>query len=152
MLVAVDPGVHACGVAVFLRGGQLERAAYVTCAGGGPVAVAGEVRDWFGSLVADRIVIERPQVYIPRLMKGDPNDLINLAMVVGALLATLHGPGETVLPASWKGQVPKDIMVNRIKKRLAPEELARAMLPKTKDLQHNVFDAIGIGLWAVGRL
>jgi hypothetical protein len=52
-----------------------------------------------------------------------------------------------VLPNKWKGNLPKKICKDRCKAVLTPEELARV---KTED--HNVWDAIGIGLWYLGRL
>ena len=148
MLVAVDPGVHACGVAVF-RDTKLERAAYVE-SGGGPLQLRDAVKHWLALTEPARLVVEKPQVYQARLQKGDPNDLIDLAVVVGTML-TILPDSETVLPARWKGQVPKEIMNVRVMSKLAPAEEARVSWPKAR-LRHNVIDAIGIGLWAVGRL
>jgi len=153
MIVAIDPGVHACGVAVF-RDAVLERAEYIDILHqGGPVALARAVAAWTGGATAiGRVVVEKPQVYVRRLSKGDPNDLIDLAVVVGALLATVQGVGETVLPQRWKGSVPKDIMNARILGRLSDAEKQRIVYPKRKTLGHNVVDSVGIGLWALKRL
>jgi hypothetical protein len=45
-------------------------------------------------------------------------------------------------------------MVERIKARVGerPEERERVQLPRAKDKHHNVWDAVGVGLHAVGRL
>lgn len=95
----------------------------------------------------DALVIERPQVY--RNGKGDPNDLITLAITCGKIEA-LYRDVQEVLPNTWKGNVPKDIHHRRILDKLSPRELAVIpFLPATK--RHNMVDAIGIGLWYLYR-
>jgi hypothetical protein len=59
---------------------------------------------------------------------------------------------ELVQPRQWKGTVDKDVMIERIKTSLDLSEMKNVCLPKAKGLHHNVWDAIGIGLWASGRL
>jgi hypothetical protein len=101
-----------------------------------------------------RAVVELPQVY-NRRGAGDPNDLIAVAVTVGRIAQALGPltPCEFVHPHDWKGSVPKKVMLGRIEKRLDENELLvlnRAdVIPS---LRHNVLDAIGIGLWEVGRL
>lgn len=94
------------------------------------------------------LVIEKPQIYQGRKQKGDPNDLIDLAMVVGAWRHE-HPYTELVKPRQWKGQVPKAVMTKRILSKLTDAELA--VLGDLKS-NHNVVDAVGIGLWKLGRL
>lgn len=98
------------------------------------------------------ILVEKPQVYVGAKNKGDPNDLIDVALVVGAVLAafpdgemTGFNP-ETVKPAGWKGQVPKDVCKRRLQKELSTAESEIAIWSN-----HNVVDAIGIGCWRLGR-
>lgn len=140
VLLAIDPGVST-GCAVF-RDGELADA------WNGEPKVA-----WF-----DRVVIELPQVYTSRLMKGDPNDLITLAVRVGRYTERLTphaGALEHVKPATWKGQVPKDIHHNRMIKRLGVAEaylLASVLEPMAEKPREDVCDAVALGLWALGRL
>jgi hypothetical protein len=96
------------------------------------------------------LVIEKPQVY--QSMKVDPGDLIDLAIVVGRIIG-LSGREVTLYkPSQWKGQTPKAIHHERIKKLLSADELSRVVLPKAKKtLGHNVWDAIGLGLFHLGR-
>lgn len=96
-------------------------------------------------------IVEKPQVYTGAgKSKGDPNDLISVALVVGAVLevamGTYHSHVQTVLPAMWKGSVPKRITLSRLQKELSTEEHA-----VVKWSNHNVVDAIGIGCWKLGR-
>jgi hypothetical protein len=97
--------------------------------------------------------------------------LLSLAGVVGAVFgAAKHGSFHTVTPPEWKGNLDADAMISRIRGRLVGKEAWRILYPEKTCaacrshtppfvpckvracLAHNVFDAIGIGLWAVGRL
>lgn len=146
MLVAIDPGVRRMGVAGFDLKGELLYA-FLACGDKWPETIQA-VRDWVVDRddVCDRLVVEKPQVYVQRKLKGDPNDLIDVAVVVGALISSF-GFGNFTLyrPHEWKGQVPKEVAVERIKAALSDKELQRLELP-AKSYQHNVYDAIGIGL------
>lgn len=156
MLLAVDPGLRGCGVALF-SGQNLIRCAYLRGSkdakdGAAWACMAQEVWEWAGA-DATRIVSEFPKVYSAGKSKGDPEDLLQLAGVVGALSALFSGTVQVVRPYEWKRQVPKDIMTSRIINRLTgPEgEVARHGMP-ARSYQHNVWDAIGIGLHALGRI
>jgi len=106
----------------------------------------------------DHLAIEFPRVRDKRTQrrakKGtDPNDLVDLAGIVGAILATVDAVSTVWLPEEWKGQVPKEIHNARAIARLSPEELVNVpKRPRAKDFDHNVVDAIGIGLHYSGRL
>lgn len=118
------------------------------------------------------LVYERPQIYTWAKGKGDPNDLIGLAGVGAALTGRLAAlvPHFTVLtpkPDEWAGQISKVCPVckgkakrkcktcegsafrtprgQRIMARLDAAE--RALVPD----QHDALDAVGIGLFALGR-
>lgn len=102
------------------------------------------------------VVCELPQVYRNAQSKGDPNDLIKVAVEVGQWKerALRYGcPWTEVKPAYWKGQVPKPVHHARILRTLNERERAYVegiKLPASK--MHNVMDAIGLGLWKLGRL
>ncbi len=175
--LAVDPGLRGCGVALFmpyLYAGvdgdpKLARAAYVPNPfkmGKGPdswLAMARAVQKWLPipATDIDSLVIEGQHIYGATKMGAsagaDPNDLLELAGVAGCLYAILDPKvRQRVEPREWKGQISKVICQLRVNKRLSPEEAARIVLPPTRgdrpsELAHNVYDAIGIGLWAVGR-
>lgn len=96
-------------------------------------------------------VIELPQVYQTARQSGRQSDLIDLAVIVGAILqsANRHATKvHLVQPATWKGgQTPKNIQAKRTREILTTDELQRVSLPTAKRLHHNVWDAIGIGIW-----
>lgn len=101
------------------------------------------------------LVVEIPQVYQGSKQKGDPNDLIQLAAcagyTVGRLSRELPLEPRGVRPSEWKGQVPKEAHHDRVKGRLGPGELLNVALPSAASLHHNVWDAVALGLWALGR-
>lgn len=147
LLLSVDPGVKACGMAVW-QDGQLLSASMESdlCCFPGFVTLHSLCYkvDW--------LAIEKPQVYRQSRLKGDPNDLIDVAIVVGQVMARVDRPADLYRPRDWKGTVDKNVMCRRIESRLDVNERASVWLPKAKSLQHNVWDAIGIGLHHLKRL
>jgi hypothetical protein len=102
------------------------------------------------------VVIELPQVYPFGQGKGDPNQLITLAVIVGDLRGFYRRQGcivQLVKPRTWKGTVPKKIHNERVLRKLSSEELdILPKRPRAKDYDHNMVDAIGLGLWALQRM
>ncbi len=158
MILTIDAGVTCCGWATWkhskLFACGLSRTQKTT--------IEERARDHeFEFRKIDRLVIEKPEVYQQRFWKGDPRDLIDLAMIVGAIIK--EAPPEvliqTVFPKQWKGQVPREVEGNRTRKKLDSTELALTKKPEVygrpttapPSLIHNMFSAIGIGLWVVGR-
>jgi hypothetical protein len=158
MLISVDPGLRACGVAAWNAATKsLVHAGFVINQGTGWVSMVDAVRFAVGLIspaaVATanvQLAIEIPQVYGRALWKGDPNDLIDLAGLVGAFVHCFP-EGRVYRPAEWKKQVTKEVTEHRAKKRLTEEELSRVVLPSAKGLRHNVWDAVGIGLHHLER-
>ena len=151
----MDPGLRGCGVAEF-DGYDLKRAAYVKNpveTGRGYVAhqAMGTAAHMWASLESEVALVEHPRVYPGSAQqKGDLNDLLDV-VAVGACIARYFQKPVTVFPADWKGNVPKDVMTERIRRALTDEE--RARIEKCPaSLMHNVLDAIGIGLWTLGRI
>lgn len=99
-------------------------------------------------------VVELPRVYPQKQWKGDPADLIQVAVTAGQLVQVLAPwcDVQLVEPHAWKGSVPKDVMTRRIRALLDDDERAiveRCGAPSS--LRHNVLDAAGIALWKAGR-
>lgn len=152
-LVAIDPGLRHCGVALFVVH-EAPRAALVRNSeleARGPLthlrmaeAVSKQLRAWGVPFASMRLAIEFPRIY-PQSdqQKGDLNDIVELGGVVSAIVSWLAVEDVQVLyPQDWKAQVPKKLMTERIKKRAA--------WCASKD--HNVLDAVGIGLFALGEM
>ncbi len=140
-LMSVDPKGHGS-----LRG----KPGFAWFDNGELAAVLGK----FSLVACDILVIELPQVYQHGRSKGDPNDLIRVAFYAGAVAGALGyfgglltGKLLTPTPGDWKGQVPKAIHHERIRRVLSTKELGLV-----SRVDHNVMDAVGLGLWALGRL
>jgi hypothetical protein len=165
-LICLDPGLRSCGVAIFkdsvLWKTLLPRSPDMHTRGPGAWKLMAEQFDeaikeaiqgeTFDESDFFHFVSEVPQVYLARKIAVDPDDLIQLAGVVGACLASVPGDAVGYYPREWKKQMPKDIHHRRIRKRLAAGELA--ILEATHcppSLIHNVIDAVGIGLFHLAR-
>jgi hypothetical protein len=155
-IVSIDPGVHEIGFALW-QDDVLWNAGMLPSPFDNPEA-------WRAKNVwtVDTIVIERPQVYERplktkngRVVDIDKNDLITLALVAGevagATRSTCNAAVVYTRPAAWKGALPKGLMKNRMLKRLSSIEQQRVSLPIAVSKQHNVWDAIGIGMHHLGR-
>jgi hypothetical protein len=157
-ILAVDPGLHCAGWSLFVDG-RLHGAGFVK----GPFdekdplyARVNSIADVLAETCTpddlDLFVIEVPQVYERKRSKqADPNDLIKLAVLVGAVLRNVTCKTLTPLPREWKGQVKKEVTENRMKRKLSPMELQTIELPSAPSEHNNVWDAVGLGHWASRR-
>ncbi len=155
-LLSIDPG--KCMGWGFYVDGELQEAGVIEMNYDDFESFYRDLLGLFLRLNPNEVIIERPQIYRDKKQKGkDPNDLLLLAVqegIIRAVIFELNGliiiSVEIVLPRTWKGQVPKEIHNKRILKKLTLTETTR--LPKlSKTKAHNMIDAIGIGLWKLGR-
>lgn len=150
-LISLDPGLRGSGIAWWSATGSLRHVAYVRNpekTGNGPEAWAGYERVALYDNRADYLVSEVPQVYRAGASKGDPDDLLQLAGVVGVFSVLVSADVRIgVKPREWKGQVPKDVHHARLIKTLSEADLEKINTAAPPSLRHNVLDAVGIGLW-----
>lgn len=138
--LAIDPGVDT-GWAWLSLGGDL-----VACGLGDP-----KPHPIYG--IPRAVIIELPKVYPNAKAKGDPNDLIKLAVQVGGYRERFRSCGTIVnlfWPHTWKGTLPKDIHHARIHGELSPQEqdvLARSGQGVAPSKRHNIIDAVGLAKW-----
>lgn len=152
-LLSIDPGFTGTGLAVW-DDGELYRV-YVVRPDG--ETLVDRIRSLYTQtssrirlLHQRHVVIEQPQTYGGRAAKGDANDLIKLANLVGAL-SMLTDDVELVTPAKWKGQAPASVVEARCRKKLTDAEKLRIELPRNSKHRTDVWHAIGLGLWKLGR-
>lgn len=141
-ILAIDPGLDT-GVSWTLHRTYLTH----TAAELASFAHAFRVENSHRQCVA---VIEVPRVY-PERKDSDPNDLITLAIRVGAYVHALMPMGIVCLgvePKRWKGQLPKAAHHARLTRD--HPELARAVAVnvETESKRHNAYDAFGLLMWA----
>ncbi len=99
-------------------------------------------------------LIELPQVYTAGKSKGDPNNLITLAVRVGRYQERLVSAGvltTLVRPTTWKGQIPKDRHHPRVAATLKPHERQIvsqvAKMPLERGYSEDVWDAVALAKW-----
>lgn len=153
-MICIDPGLRGVGLAVFDED-NLVHAQYVTNPSKGRgyaahVALAAALkRTCLDYGLWSPALVEHPAIY-PGMPQVDLNDLLDV-VAVGAACSTIFASVTTVMPSEWKGNMPKRKMLERIRSKLTPEEVARVEWTNKSD-NEDVLDAIGIGLWKLGRL
>ena len=131
--LAIDPG-KCTGWSLFSTSGTL-----LACGVGEP-----PVDD------IDRVAVEIPQFYPKKPVPV--SDLIQLAYRAGIIIGSLRAREILAFfPHEWKGTLPKDVCESRIRRKLNPDERlvveeCERYVPRS--LMNNVWDAIGIGLYA----
>lgn len=175
MILALDPAIRSPGVAAF-HAGKLVACARIKVSkkvndlgederlGERVHIVAGLIGEWFrlGPWTIARsepltVIYEWPQIYGRKTRKGDPNDLLKV-LAVGAAVAQLYTPTPTIItptPAQWSHGTSKSTKKGEewtsqrgamVWRRL--DERERLV---TAGANHDVVDAIGLGLHACGR-
>lgn len=93
---------------------------------------------------ANTVVMEFPEYHqsLGGTVTAKSGSLVKLSWFVGVLSGGLSYESlELVTPTQWKGQLPKNIVIQRIKKRM----------PEVKAKSHD-WDAIGLGLYWKGEM
>lgn len=170
-ILAVDPGVRGCGVALFIDG-FLWAATYVKnpATSGKRLDSSCRMAEATNRFVfvnqptggLQHLVIEVPRSYEAGQQKGPQDDLIDVALVAAAIAGGRpHVPVTTYYPQEWKGSVKAETFLARILERLGPGEKAAIQLvgrtplervPHSDSLDHNTLDSIGIGLKFLDRM
>jgi hypothetical protein len=137
MLLAIDSGKNL-GWALFLPTGQLHSCGLRTLPSELPALT--------------RIIIERPHAGRTRARARDILTLAIRAGEAGGVLRYLTGvEPEYIEPQRWKGQLPKKRCNAIVEAKLSEQEKRLLNNIKPVSAKHNVLDAIGIGLFSVGR-
>jgi hypothetical protein len=145
MLLAIDPG-KVSGFAFFSSDKRL-----MACGLGDPSTYRWHVPSAFS-----KVVIEQPRIY-PGGRTKNPNDVLSVAVNAGEWGGRYSFQGcevQYVTPSGWKGQTKKEIQHARDWARLGEDEqevVSRSLKGVPASKRHNALDAVGIGLWAVGR-
>ena len=167
-LVAVDPGKEACGVSFWTRPGPGRHVSWTmehTYAVEALPAVGStstgylDPQLWMASArpvfmtfpePPTFLVLETMQVYVRGT--GDPSDLLLLQGISGCLMGlcgTSRGIG--LLPAQWKGQVPRAIFGARMEKHLRAGLWDRVTVPRLKTFLNDACHAYGLGKSATDK-
>lgn len=170
MIIAIDPGVHACAGAWFHTG---------TLRGG---VAALKYPAPYTELGVTHVVVERPAYQGVRTQSARPQDLMSLswegAKLAGLIAGATGAHFVELEPSAWKGSEPKPVHHARLWSVLTDAEreilggaatglvIANAVdkgarerwkrdgaayYPRTW-VMHNVLDAVALGATYVGRL
>jgi len=148
--ISVDPGVSGTGYAIWSRTNRIIDF--------GIIAPPSTIKEFEARVmnierrlrnVVRTYKVEKSYIEFPAFYQGFGGQvtarsgaLVKLAFTVGILYGAL--PECHLVPvSSWKGSLPKEIVIQRIRK----------ILPKTDwmDFKEHVWDACGIGLHVQGR-
>lgn len=149
-MLAIDPGLAGTGWAYF-KGRKLKQCGVIT-----PPSslewdqkipyIVNALWDIATDYPDKSVVCEMPQHMQSAggQLSARAGSVIKLAMLVGAIRMQFGENVELVTPQRWKGQLKKRIVEKRIRSKL-PKTVAR-LRPRS-----HSWDAIGIGLWKLGR-
>jgi len=151
-LLAIDPGLNSMGWALWDRDNATDlptrvgllhaprRLSLVNRSLFLATSLESETQSVKGGI---ELVSEYP-AYHGRVKGWDSGDLQKLVFLVGVLAGYFCNSEFTpVTPGEWKGQLPKDVVIRRLQKRMGVKETAH--------FKKDIWDAVGIGLWKRGR-
>lgn len=142
--VSIDPGKNDAGIAIWDKK-NLDLAFYIR----GP-RLDCAIKDKLRNRKISHIFGEKPKVYPIGRSKGKPEHLIDVSISLGVMVGSIIQINTKVIyfePWQWKGQVPKQVMIDRIKKELPTKSHINVLGPPSKI--HNTWDAVGVGLYAM---
>lgn len=148
ILHTCDPSTRATGLATFFNG-QLHSVHVLEADGtDGMLKAISEFFSLYPPALDDELLIEAPGFY--KFDKANPAQIAKIHQIVGSV--RLHfTTSRTITPARWNRSRPKEITEQRIKGLLSRVELAMVEAIR-QPVRNNGFDAVGVGLWAYGRM
>lgn len=152
LTLSVDPGLHGLGCGLW-AGKELVAGWYAGPAAGGrgPARWRQVVEAGLAPLAGvevGRLVVEVMQIY-PH-MKGDPDDVLEVQGVAGALAGWRAWKVEGVTARAWKGQVPQAIMAERIEGRLTARGWVERLDPACPARRrHDMLHGVGVGMFVL---
>jgi hypothetical protein len=150
-LIAIDPGVKISGWALFASDGRLDSCGVARSKSTDDARAAEQQAGQIPTAAVAVVELMHPRGDDTRSRTAE---ILRVQWVGGFLAGRLGLVARAAPPHEWKGSVPKHIHHPRILARLDDGEL-RVMDSHLSGLsskvKHNAIDAIGIGLWALGR-
>ena len=154
--MGIDPSINDCGVSVF----DGKKCVFYKLLH--PTKDSKEFQTKSLSLFADiiqlldqfnvkHIILEIPEYWgTAGFIARESGSLFKMSFLCG-MIYTVNLYGETtvslITPRKWKGQMPKEVCRNRLKKHYI------SYIPDFMKLNHNIVDAIGLGHYYVhGRV
>lgn len=159
-LVTIDPGLGGTGWALWTSRAMPDAVGVVRDVTKDE-SLANRCAELSGKLLValehENRLVHRPDTYVflemPQHManvKGiaaQAGSVYKLTFLVGYLAARFCKCQVVVVtPGEWKGQLPKDVVQRRVTRILGWDTV------EDLNIQSHAWDAVGLGLWAMGRL
>lgn len=106
------------------------------------LSMLNQVKQWIQTYAVNRIIMETPEHWVVGGFQArETGSMTKLAFVCGMLCSLVNELEEfkVVTPAEWKGQLPKEVVANRLKDHYIPFGV------NLTEIDANVADAIEIG-------
>lgn len=155
-LLAIDPGLQGTGWAVWEGRNIAPREVGVLRGPSGPnwmkrVDVIAEALSQIVQQYRVRhIICEQMELYATASssMSWIKGDLQRTVFLIGTIhgLTRLRARMTLVTPREWKGQLPKSVTIDRVRKVLGQKSC------RDLDISTHAWDAVGIGLWHQGAI
>lgn len=103
---------------------------------------------------AELVVLEQ-MAYRPGRSNSQPHDLLDVMAAGSAVAARVSDQIVFVAATVWKGQEPKVVTQSRVDRRLTALEasiLQSVLAVVRRSRHHDVYDAVGLGLYRTGRM
>lgn len=155
LLLSLDPGQHT-GWALFEHtpNGRVLAVSIQTGKGSDWIERSMDLCRWLQEFLADRPSVKTLYCELPMVFDGASGHMaaveqvpVKLAYLVGGYAGVALSLGRNFHPVSvhqWKGQASKEIVKNRIVAILGKQQC--------RGYKKDIWDAVGVGLWALGRL
>lgn len=156
-LLSIDPGLTGTGWALWLADKRPERIGVIKAGKGEWWERAQQIADELVALcdARTRVVAEFTEYHAAATsnMGWRTGDLQRLTFLCGAIAGRVY-PRKflPITTSGWKGQLPKDVAAKRVQAIVGAHHCRRLGLPEIKRRSDtHAWDAVGIGLWALGR-
>jgi hypothetical protein len=154
-LVSVDPGRDHIALACWVDR-ELARCTLLAVDGRQEIgAVATDLAALLESQDRADVVVVEYMCHRAGEAKSQARDLIDVTISGTAVAARLGDELIYVSATSWKGQAPKAVIQRRVVERLSGIEmtaLAATLCVVPRGRHHDLYDAVGIGLYHLGRM
>jgi len=160
-LMSIDPSINNLGMAIWdistkklvlwklvhpkvdMRRNEYEKA----------LSMSDQLREWSKIYVVNHMVLEVPEHWaVGGFEARETGSIAKLCFVCGLIYGMQYSMEtcELVSPRGWKGQMPKEVMANRLQDEYwAKYQIDMNGTATDKKLNENVSDAIGIGHYKI---
>jgi hypothetical protein len=101
-----------------------------------------QIKEWIIAYTVNHMIVEVPEYWaVGGFEARETGSISKLMFVCGMIYSLKHDMEELqlVVPRGWKGQLPKEVVANRLRDHYLPMGFDMTKIDK------NVMDAIGIG-------